>query len=81
MYRARVAFGAMEEVVFDRPAADAVVEQIDHFGATRVLLIVSGTLNREPSEIRNEIRKMTPRIPRKIDGPAQIREILLLAAS
>lgn len=81
MYRARVAFGAMEEAVFGDPAADAVVEQIDCFGAARVLLIVSGTLNREPSEIRNEIRKMTPRIPRKIDGPAQMREILLLAAS
>jgi hypothetical protein len=45
--------------------------------------MASRTLNRETSEIDNEIRKMTPWIPRNprmIDGRAQTREILLLAA-
>ena len=79
MYRGRVAFGAMEQVVFGRPAADAAVEQIYRFGAARAFPIVSGTLNRETSEIKNAIRKMTPGI--RIDGPAPIREILFLAAS
>ncbi len=82
MYRARAAFGAMEEIVFGRPAAEAVVGQIDRWRA-RTFPIVRGTLNRETSEIKSEIRKMAtsiPRDPRKIDGPAQIREILLLAA-
>jgi maleylacetate reductase len=35
VYRGRAAFGAMEEVVFGQPAADAVVGQIDRFGAAR----------------------------------------------
>ena len=80
MYRGRAAFGAMEGFVFGRPAADAAVGQIDRFGAAWVHLIVSGTLNRRVSEIRNQIRKMTLGIPREIDDPARIREILLLAA-
>jgi maleylacetate reductase len=81
VYRGRVAFGAMEEVVFGRPAAGAAVEQIDPFGAAREFLNAGATRNREISEIKNAIRKMTPGIPRKIDGPAQIRETLLREAS
>jgi len=42
-----------------------------------VILTVSAALSRATSEIR----KIAPGIPRKIDGPSQIREILLLAAS
>lgn len=80
MYEARLDFGAMEDAVFDRAAADAVVEQIGRLRTPRVLLIVSGALSRATSGIKNEIRKITPGIPRKINGPAQIREILLLAA-
>src|SRR3978361_964505 len=41
----------MEEVVFGRPAAEAVVEQLDRLGAQRAFLMVSGTLNRETDEI------------------------------
>jgi maleylacetate reductase len=69
VYRARAAFGAMQDVVFGRTAADALVEQIDRFGAAREFPNVSGTRNREISEIKSAIRKMTPGIPRKIDGP------------
>jgi maleylacetate reductase len=47
----RVVFGKMDEVVFGRPAADAVGEQTSRMGAERVLLMVSGTLNRETGEI------------------------------
>jgi maleylacetate reductase len=47
----RVAFGAMEAVVFGRPAADAVAEEVERCGAGRVFLIVSGTLNRSTAEI------------------------------
>ena len=47
----RVAFGKMEEVVFGRPAAEALPEQIRRLGAKRVFLMVSGTLNRETPEI------------------------------
>ncbi len=47
----RVAFGKMEEVLFGVSAADAVAEQARKLGATRVFLMVSGTLNRETPEI------------------------------
>jgi maleylacetate reductase len=41
----------MDEVVFGRPAREAVVEQLDRLGAQRAFLMVSGTLNRETDEI------------------------------
>jgi maleylacetate reductase len=42
----RVAFGAMETVVFGNPAAEAVAEEARRRDAERVFLMVSGTLNR-----------------------------------
>src|SRR5882757_2818259 len=56
MHKGRVVFGAMDEVVFGRPAAEALVEQLDRLGASRALLMVSGTLNRETAEI-DKIRR------------------------
>ena len=56
MHRGRVVFGAMDEVVFGRPAAEAIVEQMDRLRAGRAFLMVSGTLNRETDEIA-KIRK------------------------
>ncbi|MEO8318298.1 MAG: maleylacetate reductase, partial [Bradyrhizobium sp.] len=51
MHKGRVVFGAMEEVVFGRPASEAIVEQMDRVNAHRAFLMVSGTLNRETDEI------------------------------
>jgi maleylacetate reductase len=51
VHRGRVVFGAMDEVVFGRPAAEAVVAQMDRLGTTRAFLMVSGTLNRSTDEI------------------------------
>ena len=51
MHKGRVVFGAMDEVVFGRPAAEAVAEQIDRLHASRAFLMVSGTLNRTTDEI------------------------------
>ena len=56
MHKGRVVFGAMDEVVFGRPAAEAVVAQMDRLGASRAFLMVSGTLNRQTGEIE-KIRK------------------------
>jgi maleylacetate reductase len=56
MHKGRVVFGAMDEVVFGRPAAATVVEQMDRLRADRAFLMVSGTLNRETDEIE-KIRK------------------------
>jgi maleylacetate reductase len=56
VHNGRVVFGAMDEVVFGRPAADAVVAQMDRLQAARAFLMVSGTLNRQTDEI-GKIRK------------------------
>src|SRR5580658_9904365 len=42
----------MDEVVFGRPAVEAVVAQIDRLRAARAFLMVSGTLNRNTDEIK-----------------------------
>ena len=47
----RVAFGAMETVVFGKPAAETVAEEARRRDAERVFLMVSGTLNRTTDEI------------------------------
>jgi maleylacetate reductase len=51
MSAGRVVFSRMEEVVFGRPAAESAAEIARRFGATRVFLMVSGTLNRKTEEI------------------------------
>ncbi len=73
MQSGRVVFGAMEQVQFGVPAAEAVAEQASD--AQRVFLMVSGTLNRETDEIEKVRRalgnrcvgvfdKMPPHTPR-----------------
>ncbi|MEQ1889799.1 MAG: iron-containing alcohol dehydrogenase, partial [Alphaproteobacteria bacterium] len=47
----RVIFSKMDEVLFGKPAAQAVVDEVRRLGATRVFLMVSGTLNRQTDEI------------------------------
>ena len=47
----RVTFGEMDEVIFGKPAAEAVAEQARKIGATRVFLMVSSTLNSKTDEI------------------------------
>src|SRR6185437_15167605 len=47
----RVVFSQMDEVVFGRPAADAVAEQTNRLTVHRVFLMVSGTLGRTTDEI------------------------------
>jgi maleylacetate reductase len=87
VHKGRVVFGAMDEVVFGRPAAEAVVEQMARLGAKRGFLMVSGTLNRNTGEVE-KIRQalgarcagtfdaMPPHTPREgvIAAAAQARE-------
>lgn len=72
----RVAFSKMDEVVFGKPAEMAVAEIAQRTGATRIFLMVSGTLNRETDLIDRLRRalgnrvvatfdKMPPHTPRK----------------
>jgi len=44
-------FPAMDHVIYGRPAADALVEEVARLGATRVYLVVSRTLNTTTAEI------------------------------
>ena len=54
----RIAFSRMDEVVFGKPAAEAVPEIVERLGADRVFMMVSGTLNRETQEIENVRRAL-----------------------
>jgi maleylacetate reductase len=47
----RVVFGAMEAVVFGKPAAGVIAEEARRLGAEHVFLMTSGTLNRTTGEI------------------------------
>jgi alcohol dehydrogenase class IV len=47
----RVVFSKMDEVQYGKPAAEAILELVRRYGAERVFLMVSGTLNRETDEI------------------------------
>ncbi len=82
MHKGRVVFGAMDEVVFGRPAAAAVVEQMDRLGANRAFLMVSGTLNRETDEIEKIRTSLGARCAATFDAmpPHTPREAVIAAA-
>ena len=82
MHKGRVVFGAMDEVVFGRHAAEAVVEQLDRLGAKRAFLMVSGTLNRETGEIENARKAMGARCVGIFDKmPAHTPRAAVVAAA
>lgn len=83
----RVAFGAMEAVVFGRAAAEVLAEEARRREAERVFLMVSGTLNRTTDEIEKVRRalgnrfagifdRMPPHTPRRavVEAAAMARE-------
>jgi len=75
-------FGAMDEVVFGDPAADAVVAQAERLGAQRVFLMVSGTLNRHTDEIEKISRALGSRCAGLFDAmPAHTPRDAVIAAT
>jgi maleylacetate reductase len=82
MHQGRVVFGAMDEVVFGRPAAQALVEQMDRLRTSRAFLMVSGTLNRETDEIEKIRNSLGPRCAATFDAmpPHTPREAVIAAA-
>ena len=82
MHSGRVVFGAMDEVIFGTPAADAVVAQMDRLGANRAFLMVSGTLNRETPEIENIRKRLGSRCVGTFDAmpPHTPRQAVIAAA-
>jgi maleylacetate reductase len=51
MQMGRIVFSKMDEVQYGKPAAGAVAELVQRYGAERVFLMVSGTVNRQTDEI------------------------------
>jgi maleylacetate reductase len=82
VHTGRVVFGAMDEVVFGRPASEAIVEQMNRLGAKRAFLMVSGTLNRETDVIENIRRAIGPRCVGTFDAmPPHTPRTAVIAAS
>ena len=82
MHKGRVVFGAMDEVVFGKPAAEAVVEQMDRLGAQRAFLMVSGTLRRETDVVENISRALGSRCAAIFDAmPAHTPREAVIAAT
>jgi maleylacetate reductase len=82
MHKGRVLFGAMDEVVFGRPAHEAIVEQMDRLGAGRAFLMVSGTLNRQTDEIEKIRRALGSRCVGTFDAmPPHTPRAAVIAAS
>jgi len=82
VHKGRVVFGAMDEVVFGRPASEVIAEQMDRLGASRAFLMVSGTLNRETDVIRNIRDVLGPRCVATFDAmPAHTPRAAVIAAT
>jgi maleylacetate reductase len=73
----------MDEVVFGRPAAEAIVQQVDRLRASSAFLMVSGTLNRTTSEIDRIRKALGPRYAGTFDAmpPHTPREAVIAAAN
>ena len=82
MHKGRVIFGAMDEVVFGHPAAEAIVAQIDRLHSSRAFLMVSGTLNRQTDEIETIRKALGTRCAAVFDAMPQHtpREAVIAAA-
>jgi maleylacetate reductase len=82
VHQGRVVYGAIEEVVFGHPAAEAIVAQMDRLGTRRAFLMVSGTLNRETGEITKIVEALGPRCAGLFDEmPAHTPREAVIAAS
>jgi maleylacetate reductase len=81
VHKGRVVFGAMDEVIFGTPAAEAVVAQMDRLRAGRAFLMVSGTLNRETDEIEKIRNSLGSRCVATFDAmpPHTPREAVIAA--
>jgi maleylacetate reductase len=71
VHKGRVVFGAMDEVVFGEPAAEAIAAQMDQIAACRAFLMVSGTLQRETDEVAKIQSKLAARCAGIFDAMPQ----------
>ena len=61
MLSGKYEFLAQDRVVFGRPAAEAVLEQAEHYRASKVFLVSSKTLSRGTDVVETIRRKLGPR--------------------
>jgi maleylacetate reductase len=83
----RVVFGTMEAVAFGRPAAAEIAAEAQRYGAERVFLMVSGTLNRTTDEVEklrralgNRFAGLFDRMPPHTPRPAVIEAAAMARA-
>jgi maleylacetate reductase len=82
VHQGRVVYGAIEEVVFGHPAADAIAAQMDRLRTRRAFLMVSGTLNRQTDEIAKIKAALGPRCAGLFDAmPAHTPREAVIAAT
>ncbi len=70
MKSGRVAFGRMEAVCFGQPLEEAAAAEATRLGASRILVMASGTLNRETGEIDRLRRALGNRVAGVFDRMA-----------
>ncbi len=61
MQQGQIVFNAMDRVIFGKAAAEAVVLEADRLDASRVFLLVSGTLNKSTDEVQKIKRALGKR--------------------
>ena len=78
----QVVFSQMDEVVFGKPAAETIAEISQRWGATRVFLMVSSTLNKQTDEIEKIRRALGNNCVGTFDGmpPHTPRKAVIAAA-
>ena len=78
----QVVFSQMDEVVFGKPAAETIAEISQRWGATRVFLMVSKTLNHKTDEIEKVRRALGNKCVGTYDGmpPHTPRNAVIAAA-
>ena len=82
MHSGHVVFGDMDEVVFGRPAAQALVDQLDRTGSQRAFLMVSRSLNTQTDEVEKIRTAIGARCAGVFDGmpPHSPRGAVIAAA-
>ncbi len=76
-------FQAIDRIVYGRPAAQALREEVDRLGARRVFLLVSGTMNRTTDEVARVREALADRYAASFDAmpPHTPRDAVLDAAN
>ena len=76
-----ISFSRMDDVTYGQPAADAAAAAVQRLGATRVFLMVSGTLNRETDEIDKVRAALGEKCVGEFDAKEEFLRLFILLSS